>query len=114
MMYGAVVTFNPFEILIASNGQNYWRVKARNGEILAHSETYSSRQKAEQGILATVKTVKQDIYPKFEVVQAQNGAYYWRLKAANGEILCVAETYSSQQAAYQGVETFKTVIKTYC
>lgn len=26
----------------------YWRMKARNGRILAHSETYSSKQKAEK------------------------------------------------------------------
>ena len=35
----------------------FWHVKGENGEILAHSETYSSRQAAEKGIAAAKKAM---------------------------------------------------------
>jgi uncharacterized protein YegP (UPF0339 family) len=34
------------EVLQGKSGSWYWRIKASNGRILAHSETYSSRRKA--------------------------------------------------------------------
>lgn len=37
-----------FEVLKASNGY-YWRLKGGNGEILCHSETYTTKQSAERG-----------------------------------------------------------------
>lgn len=40
-----------FEIIKASNGY-YWRLKANNGEILCHSEVYTSVQSAQNGIAA--------------------------------------------------------------
>lgn len=40
-----------FEINRA-NGGYYWRLKATNGEILCHSEVYSTKQGAQNGIAA--------------------------------------------------------------
>lgn len=37
-----------FEVLNASNGY-YWRLKGGNGEILCHSEVYTTKQSAERG-----------------------------------------------------------------
>lgn len=39
-----------FEIFKGVNRQHYWRLKAPNGEIIAASEGYSSKQMAEHGI----------------------------------------------------------------
>ncbi|MCA3605736.1 MAG: DUF1508 domain-containing protein [Methylobacterium sp.] len=44
-----------FEILRATNG-HYWRLKATNGEILCHSEVYTTKQSAQNGI-AAVKAI---------------------------------------------------------
>lgn len=43
----------------------------------------------------------------FEIFLGRNGQYYWRLKASNGEILCVSEGYTTKQNAYNGVEACK-------
>jgi uncharacterized protein YegP (UPF0339 family) len=40
---------------------------------------------------------------KFEIFKATNGAYYFRLKAENGEIIASSEGYSSKQAAQNGI-----------
>lgn len=39
-------------------GKWYWRIKASNGRIIAHSETYSSKFKAEQTIASLIRWAK--------------------------------------------------------
>ena len=39
-----------FEILDSSNGQFYWRFKSGNGEVVATSETYTTKQSCQNGI----------------------------------------------------------------
>jgi hypothetical protein len=44
-----------FEILKQSDGQYYWRFKGGNGEIVCHSEGYTTKASAQTGI-DSVKT----------------------------------------------------------
>ncbi|MGT2441228.1 YegP family protein [Ensifer adhaerens] len=39
-----------FEILRASTGGYFWRLKGGNGETLCHSEVYTSKQSAQAGV----------------------------------------------------------------
>ena len=39
-----------YEIFKGKNDQFYWRLKARNGEVIAVSEGYTTKAKAIQGI----------------------------------------------------------------
>jgi uncharacterized protein YegP (UPF0339 family) len=41
-----------FEIHRASGGGFFWRLKAENGELLCHSEVYTTKQAAQNGIVA--------------------------------------------------------------
>ncbi len=41
-----------FEIFPAKNGGYFWTLKAGNGETLCHSEVYTSKQAAKNGIEA--------------------------------------------------------------
>lgn len=45
-----------FEILKASTGY-FWRLKASNGETLGHSEVYTTKQSAQNGIAAAKRVV---------------------------------------------------------
>ncbi|MFM2119772.1 MAG: hypothetical protein RL722_1240 [Pseudomonadota bacterium] len=45
----------------------------------------------------------------FEILRAERGGYYWRLKALNGETLCHSEVYTTKQAALGGIEAMKRV-----
>ena len=47
-----------FEIL-RSGAEYFWRLRAKNGETLCHSETYTSKQSAQNGI-AAVKRIAAD------------------------------------------------------
>lgn len=44
-----------FEIFKSTNGKYYFRLKASNGEIIAQSEGYSSKQGAQDGIASVKK-----------------------------------------------------------
>jgi len=35
----------------------------------------------------------------FEIHNTNNGGFFWRLKASNGETLCHSEVFSSKQSA---------------
>lgn len=50
--------------------------------------------------------------PQFRVLQAKSPdesveLWYWKLVAANGEILCASEIYPSESNAWRGAETAK-------
>ena len=41
---------------------------------------------------------------KFEIYEGRDGQYYFRLKAANGEIIAQSEGYTTKQNARNGVQ----------
>ena len=45
--------------------------------------------------------------PKFEWFKDKAGKYRFRLKAANGEIIAVGESYNSKEACASGIESVK-------
>ena len=42
--------------------------------------------------------------PKFEVFRGEDRQWYWRLRAANGEIQCVSEDYPTRSNARRGAK----------
>ncbi len=40
---------------------------------------------------------------RYEVKRTGNGQWYWRLVAANNEVLCVSESYPDLETARKGV-----------
>ena len=47
--------------------------------------------------------------PKFQVFKGQDDQFYFRLKAANGEIICASQGYTTKQSCIVGIEAIKTV-----
>jgi uncharacterized protein YegP (UPF0339 family) len=44
---------------------------------------------------------------KFEVYQDKKGAYRFRLKAANGQIIATGQSYKSKESCLHGIESVK-------
>lgn len=42
-----------------------------------------------------------------ELLRTATGAFFWRLKATNGETLCHSEVYTTKQAAIEGINAAK-------
>jgi uncharacterized protein YegP (UPF0339 family) len=94
-----------FEIKRAKDGQFYFNLKARNGEIILISETYITKANAHNGVTSVMTNALLD--QRFERKTSSRDEPYFVLKAANGEPIGVSEMYSSSSAMENGIESVK-------
>ncbi len=97
-----------------------FNLKAGNGEVIATSEVYTSEAACRKGIASVVKNApvapvenqtvegyKAEKCPKFEIYKDKAGEFRYRLKATNGQIIAVGESYKSLASCLNGVESVK-------
>ena len=94
-----------FKISKSSDQQYVFNLTAANGEVLLGSERYTSRDSAEQGIQALKGSAGIDA--RYERREARDGQLYFVIKAGNGEIVGVSETYTSHAAREAGIGSVK-------
>ena len=119
-----------FEVFIDSVGRFRFHLKAANGQIIAVSQAYGAKESAIEGIdsikknapiakIADLTTeagaiaktkhetgIAQD--PVFEIQFNAPERFRFHLKAANGQIITVSQSYLSKQAAENGIASVKT------
>ncbi len=97
---------NPkFQIFKSSvNAEYYYRLKAKNVEIVLSGEGYKTKQSCQAGIAS----VKQNS-PYDSRYDRKDGytSYGFNLKAANGEIIGRGETYTARSARENGIDALK-------
>ena len=97
-----------------------FNLKAGNGEVIATSEVYTTEAACRKGIASvirnapiapvedqTVEGYKTEKHPKFEVYLDKAGEYRYRLKATNGQIIAVGESYKTKPSVMNGIESVK-------
>ena len=95
-------------------------LKAGNGEVIATSEVYSSKDACLKGIASvqknapvaavenqTVEGYAEEKHPKFEVYTDKAGEFRFRLKATNGQVIATSEGYKAIASCLNGVESVK-------
>ena len=95
-------------------------LKAGNGEVIATSEVYTSKNSCLSGIASvqknapaaavenqTVEGYTVEKHPKFEVYTDKAGEFRFRLKATNGQIIAVSEGYKAIASCMNGIESVK-------
>lgn len=95
-----------YELKKAANGQFMFNLRAGNNEVVLTSETYTTKSAAEAGIISVRANAGRA--GAFERRKAVDGAPYFVLKAANGEILGCSETYSSASSMEHGIASVRT------
>ena len=107
-----------FEIKEVKTGVKF-NLKAGNGEVIATSEIYTTEAACRKGIESvkanalsavedqTVEPIEVLKHPKYEVYLDKAGEYRFRLKARNGEIIAVGESYKSKPSCLNGIESIK-------
>lgn len=90
-----------YNLFTGKDGQCFFNLAAPNYEIILASEGYTSRAGAENAIESVQENSQ--IPERFERRIAKNNQPYFVLKAGNGEIIGVSETYSSPQARDKGI-----------
>ena len=108
-----------FVIVDAKNGVKF-NLKAGNGEIIAHSEVYSSLGSCKKGIASVIKNApiapvedqtkegfEKLSNPKFEVYTDKKGEFRFRLRARNGQNIAASEGYTTMKACQNGIESVR-------
>jgi len=47
--------------------------------------------------------------PKFQVFKGIDDQFYFRLRAANGEVICSSQGYTTKQSCLNGIEAVQSV-----
>ena len=98
---------NPkFQIHTGKDAQYYFRLRAKNGEIILSSEGYVSKSGCQNGITAVKENAPQD--QRYRRKTAADGQSYFVLVAANGEVIGVSEMYTTERRRDDGIEAVKT------
>ena len=95
-----------FELKKTESGKFMFNLKAGNGQIILVSQMYESKASAENGIESVRKNSADDA--RFERKVAKNGEPFFSLTATNGQNIGKSETYSSESAMENGVQSVKT------
>ena len=112
---------NPkFEVYKDKKGEFRFRLKAKNGQIIAVSEGYTTMSACDNGIASvktnapiapvedqTVEEFEACKNPKFEVYTDKAGEFRFRLKAKNGQIIATGEGYKAKKSCLNGIESIR-------
>lgn len=107
-----------FEVRTAVDGATYFVLRAKNGEVVAMSETYASRSNTDRAIATVQKIVAKTAIAaaatgaKFEVFKGIDGKHYFHLRAGNGEIVLQSQAYAAKASATNGIASVQTNGKT--
>jgi uncharacterized protein YegP (UPF0339 family) len=99
-----------FQIFQGSDRQFYFRLVARNGNIMLRSEGYLDQASALNGAY-----VAKDLGVKvesFAVKTSASGGFYLTLLAANNEIIGVSEVYSTKASAERAAASIAALLPT--
>jgi len=87
------------------NGEFYFRLKARNGEIVLGSEGYTTKAACKNGIESVQKNAPLD--KRYETKEAKNGKFHFNLKSGNGQVIGSSQMYASLSGLKNGIESVK-------
>ncbi len=90
-----------FVVSKGRDGQDYFVLKAGNGETILESEGYKARSSCENGINSVRKSCIDNDH--FERRTARNGKYYFVLKASNGLEVGRSQMYKSESGCRNGM-----------
>ncbi|MDO4276178.1 MAG: YegP family protein [Eubacteriales bacterium] len=96
-----------------------FELKAGNGETIATSQVYSTKESCKTGIESVKANAAAEIedqtvegyvslkHPKFEVYTDKAGETRFHLKARNGEIIAVSQAYKEKSGALKGIDSVR-------
>lgn len=92
-----------FVVSKGKDGQDYFVLKAGNGEVILQSEGYKSRRACSNGIESVRKNSQNE--GRFECRTARNGKTYFVLKAMNGQEIGRSQMYKSDSGCKNGMKS---------
>jgi uncharacterized protein YegP (UPF0339 family) len=99
------INVGKYVISKAKNDENYFNLKASNGQTILTSQMYSSESACFNGIESVRSNCSDD--SKFERKQSVNNKPFFVLKAANGQVIGTSEMYESEAGMENGIASVK-------
>lgn len=96
-----------FELFKGQNDKVYFRLKARNGQVILTSQGYSNKSGAKNGIESVQKNCHDDNC--YEIKEAKNGKPFFNLIAANKQIIGNSQMYATMASLRSGIASVKKV-----
>ena len=107
-------------VIRAVNSGLKFDLRAGNGQTILTSEVYSTPAACRKGIGSVAKNApaakvenqtgegwKRLTNPKFEIYEDKAGAFRFRLRARNGEIIAVSDGYTTRAGCLNGIESVR-------
>ena len=95
-----------FQVKTGKDGQFYFNLTAKNGQVILSSEGYKAKESCENGISSVKKNSQDD--KRFERKTAKDGSPYFVLMASNGQEIGRSEMYKTKEAMENGIHSVKT------
>ena len=108
-----------FVIRTVSSGVKF-DLKAANGQVVLSSEVYAGVAACRRGVESIIKNAPRakvedqtepgwetQNHPKFQLYTDKTGAFRFRLRARNGEIIGSSEGYTSKASCLSGIESVR-------
>jgi len=92
-----------FAVFKGKDGQDYFKLKAGNGEVILSSEGYKSSKSCANGIESVRKNSQDE--NRFECRVAKDGREYFVLKAGNGQEIGRSQMYKSSSGCRNGIKS---------
>lgn len=83
------------------NGEFYFRLKAKNGEVILTSQGYKTKASCLNGVESVKKNAESK--ERFEIKEAKDGRVFFNLKATNGQIIGSSQMYKSESGMKNGI-----------
>ena len=92
-----------FQIFQGKDGQDYFRLKAGNGETILSSEGYKSKASCDNGIASVRKNCVDENC--FEKKETASGNFRFNLKSTNGQVIGSSQNYKSESGRNNGIKS---------
>ena len=87
----------------SKDGQDFFVLKANNGQVILQSERYKSKKSCANGIESVRKNSQDE--NRFECRTAKDGRTYFVLKAGNGQEIGRSQMYKSDSGCKNGMKS---------
>ena len=95
-----------FQVKTGKDGQFYFNLTAKNGQVILSSEGYKAKDSCEKGIASVKKNSQDD--NRFERRVSKSGDPYFVLTATNGQEIGRSEMYKTKDAMENGINSVMT------
>lgn len=105
----AAATGPKFETFQGTDGKYYFHLRAKNGQIVLQSQGYTTKASAVKGELA-VQTNGADA-SNFAIAEGVDGQHYFRVLAANHQIIARSQMYATKSGALHAASTVCAILR---